>query len=295
MSVESKLTKPVTLQGDWSEPVTFDRRRGLVFIAGPCVIEGRDKLLREAEVLFNLSRTVGFDLVFKSSFDKANRTSAHSFRGVGIDEGLDYLAQVRREFSIPVITDVHDQMQTAAAAEVVDILQIPAFLCRQSDLLNAAALTGRPVMIKKGQFLAPEDMAYAVEKVEASGGMAMVCERGSCFGYRELVVDFRSLETMASTGVPVVFDATHSVQVMGGAGGKSGGRRDFVSLLARAAVAVGVDGIFMEVHREPNQAPSDGSNMLSHGQFETLVRQLKSLHHFCFNCGEPNDMTRSDL
>ncbi len=248
----------------------------LAFILGPCVIEGRDFLLDHASEVVKIRQEFPeFNFVFKSSYDKANRTSLNNFRGLGIDEGLKILEEVRRDFEIPVITDVHTEAEVAIASEVVDIVQIPAFLCRQTDLLSAAGKTDKAVLVKKGQFLHPQDMKYAAEKVEEAGGKnILLCERGSCFGYRDLVVDFRGLMLMRELGYPVVFDVTHSVQSMGGAGGKSSGNRKFVEPLARAGVAFGTDALFLECHRSPDGAPSDGPNMIT---FETLRKLLTDI------------------
>lgn len=255
--------------------VPFGGEHGFALIAGPCVIEGRDHALRHADAIVSTCRAAGVPVVFKSSFDKANRTSGAAFRGPGVDEGLAILAEVKRELSVPVLTDVHEASQCAVAAEVVDCLQIPAFLCRQTDLLLAAAATGRVVNVKKGQFLAPEDTGNIVKKVqEASNPNVMLTERGTSFGYRTLVVDFAGFPTMRAHGQPLVFDATHSVQRPGGAGTSTGGDRSKVPFLARAAVACGVDGLFMEVHEDPDQAPSDGPNML---RLETLAPLLDQL------------------
>ena len=235
-----------------------------VFIAGPCVIESRAMALDLAKNLSSLASSLDVPYVFKASFDKANRTSVDSFRGPGIDEGLDILAEIRQTFSVPVLTDVHEPWQCARAAQVCDILQIPAFLCRQTDLLLAAADTGAVVNIKKAQFLAPEDMENVAAKVLSRGNKRIVlCERGTSFGYRNLVADMRSLPLMRELGWPVVFDATHSVQRPGGAGKKSGGDGRFAPLLARSAAAAGVDGFFMEVHRDPSKALSDGANAMA--------------------------------
>ncbi|MCA8940919.1 MAG: 3-deoxy-8-phosphooctulonate synthase [Planctomycetes bacterium] len=256
--------------------VTFGGDRPFALIAGPCVIESRDHILRHAEAITGIGRRLEVPIVFKSSFDKANRTSIESFRGVGMDEGLAILAEVRREFDVPVLTDVHDATQCAAAAEAVDCLQIPAFLCRQTDLLTAAAKTGKAVNVKKGQFLAPEDTANIVRKVKESGNdSVMLTERGTSFGYRCLVVDFAGFPTMRATGQPLVFDATHSVQRPGGEGRTTGGDRTKVPFLARAAVACGVDGLFMEVHEDPDHAPSDGPNMLRLDTLEELLLDLR--------------------
>ncbi len=235
-----------------------------VFIAGPCVIESRAMALDLAKNLSAAAAGLGVPYVFKASFDKANRTSVDSFRGPGIDEGLDILAEIRQTFGVPVLTDVHEPWQCARAAQTCDILQIPAFLCRQTDLLLAAADTGAVVNVKKGQFLAPEDMANVVRKIESRGNRRIVlCERGASFGYRNLVADMRSLPLMRELGYPVVFDATHSVQRPGGLGTGSGGDGRFAPLLARCAAAAGVDGIFSEVHRNPAKALSDGANALA--------------------------------
>jgi 2-dehydro-3-deoxyphosphooctonate aldolase (KDO 8-P synthase) len=256
--------------------VKFGGGHGFALIAGPCVIESREHILRHAEAITQITRAANVPLVFKSSFDKANRTSGAAFRGPGIDEGLAILAEVKREFAVPVLTDVHDAGQCATAAEVVDCLQIPAFLCRQTDLLLAAAATGRVVNVKKGQFLAPEDTQNIVTKVQQAGNPnVMLTERGTSFGYRTLVVDFAGFPTMRSFGQPLIFDATHSVQRPGGAGTSTGGDRTKVPFLARAAVACGVDGLFMEVHEDPDNAPSDGPNMLRMEQLAPLLAQLQ--------------------
>ncbi|MCK5942442.1 MAG: 3-deoxy-8-phosphooctulonate synthase [Planctomycetes bacterium] len=255
--------------------VPFGGEHGFALIAGPCVIESRDHILRHADAIVKSCREAAVPVVFKSSFDKANRTSGAAFRGPGMDEGLAILAEVKREFGVPVLTDVHEAGQCAAAAEVVDCLQIPAFLCRQTDLLLAAAATGRVVNVKKGQFLAPEDTGNIVKKVrEAGNPNVMLTERGASFGYRTLVVDFAGFPTMRGFGQPLIFDATHSVQRPGGAGTSTGGDRSKVPYLARAAVACGVDGLFMEVHEDPDNAPSDGPNML---RLETLAPLLAQL------------------
>ena len=256
----------------------------LLLIAGPCVLESRELTLRIAETLAGLpSRPEirdagGVSVVFKASFDKANRTSVSASRGPGIDEGLAMLAEVSRHVGLPTTTDVHLPGQATAAAEVCDLLQIPAFLARQTDLLVAAAATGRPVNVKKGQFMAPEDMRYVVEKVRAAGeGGVLLCERGTFFGYGRLVNDMQSLPIMRALGVPVVFDATHSVQRPGGLGGATGGNREMVEPLARAAVAVGVDALFFETHPAPERSPSDGPNMIRLEAFPELVGRLVRL------------------
>ncbi len=247
----------------------------LAIIAGPCAIESRDHSLQTAERLVGMSRDLGFGLIYKSSFDKANRTSLSAGRGLGMDEGLRILADVHDALGCPVLTDVHEREQCSAVGDAVDVLQIPAFLCRQTDLLVAAAKTGKAVNVKKGQFLAPWDMTHVVAKILDSGNPnALVTERGASFGYNTLVSDMRALPELARDGVPVVFDATHSVQQPGGRGDSSGGQREFVPVLARAAVAVGVAAVFMETHENPDSAPSDGSNMVPLNQMPDLLRRL---------------------
>ncbi len=249
-----------------------------LFMAGPCVIEGRDFILKTAEKIKEIIDPYGFPFVFKASYDKANRTSVDSFRGVGLDEGLKILQEVRSELDVPVVSDVHSAEEARAAGEVLDVLQIPAFLCRQTDLLVAAGLTGKVVNVKKGQFLAPWDMEHVVKKVESTGNKKiLVTERGVSFGYNNLVSDMRSLIIMKKLGVPVIFDATHSVQLPGGGGAVSSGQREFVLPLTRGAVAVGCDGLFLEVHPDPAQAPSDGPNMLDFNGLERLLSQIKPL------------------
>ncbi|MDX8411644.1 MAG: 3-deoxy-8-phosphooctulonate synthase [Mariprofundaceae bacterium] len=249
-----------------------------VLFAGPCVIEDEGFCLRVAEDIAGIARQAGVPLVFKSSFDKANRTSGDSYRGPGLDEGLRILQRVKAEVGVPVITDVHTPEQAAPVAEVADILQTPAFLCRQTDFIQTVASQGKPVNIKKGQFLAPWDMPRVLDKALATGNRdIMLCERGASFGYNNLVADMRSLIVMRETGYPVVFDATHSVQQPGGLGGVSGGNREHVPGLARAAVAVGVAAVFMEVHPEPDKALSDGPNSLALANLPELLRQLSSL------------------
>ena len=248
----------------------------LVLIAGPCQLESRDHGLEMAEALAGIGRRLGVGLVFKASFDKANRTSAAGARGMGMAASLPVFAEIRERFGVPVLTDVHDASQCAPVAEAVDVLQIPAFLCRQTDLLLAAAATGRVVNVKKGQFLAPWDMRNVVDKITGAGNRrVMLTERGASFGYNTLVSDMRSLPIMTATGAPVVFDATHSVQQPGGLGKSSGGEREFVPVLARAAVAVGVAAVFIETHPDPDNAPSDGPNMVPLNEFEQLVSELQ--------------------
>lgn len=251
--------------------------RPFVLIAGPCVIESRKMTLRIARALKEITAQVKVPLVFKASYDKANRTSIKSFRGPGWAEGLDILAEVRREFKVPVLSDVHTPLEIEQAAAVLDVLQIPAFLCRQTDLLLEAGKTGKAVNIKKGQFLAPWDMAQVVKKVESTGNRnILLTERGTSFGYNTLVSDFRSLSIMRETGYPVVFDATHSVQQPGGLGTASGGQREYIPLLSRAAVAAGCDAVFMEVHPNPKKALSDGPNMLPLSALKKLLVDLQA-------------------
>lgn len=247
----------------------------LTIFAGPCAMESREHALETAGMLKEIAQNVGVNLVYKSSYDKANRTSIHSPRGIGIDAALPIFAEIKETIGLPVITDVHTAEQCARVGEVADILQIPAFMCRQTDLLVAAAKTGRPINVKKGQFLAPWDMKNVLNKlVEAGNPNIMACERGASFGYNTLVTDFRALPTLKSFGGPVVFDATHSVQQPGGQGGTSGGQREFVPTLARAAAAIGVAAIFMETHPDPMSAPSDGPNMIPTSEFEALLEDI---------------------
>ncbi len=253
---------------------------GLPFsiLAGPCQIEGLDHALFMAEKIAAACEEANVKFVYKSSFDKANRSSVSSQRGVGIDEGLEILAKVKSEFGCPVVTDIHDQYQCEKTAEVADILQIPAFLCRQTDLLLAAGKTGAAINVKKGQFLAPWDMKNVAAKIASTGNeRIMLCERGTSFGYNTLVSDFRGLPIMAETGYPVVFDATHSVQQPGGLGATSGGDRRMVPVLARAAVAVGCAALFIETHQDPDNAPSDGPNMVPIDELSGLLKQLKAV------------------
>lgn len=255
--------------------VKFGNALPLAVIAGPCVLESRAHALEVASALKEIAARVGIGLVYKSSFDKANRTSASGARGVGLDQALPVFDEIRTKLGLPVLTDVHEAEQCARVAEAVDVLQIPAFLSRQTDLLVAAAKTGKAVNVKKGQFLAPWDMANVVAKVLGAGNAnVLVTERGVSFGYNTLVSDMRALPILAKTGAPVIFDATHSVQQPGGKGASSGGEREFVPVLARAAVAVGVAGVFIETHPDPDKAPSDGPNMVPLKQFEALLRTL---------------------
>ena len=247
----------------------------LALIAGPCQMESRAHALEMATALKEIAARVGIGLVYKTSFDKANRTSAGSARGVGLDKALPVFAEIREKLKLPVLTDVHDAAQCKPVAEAVDVLQIPAFLCRQTDLLVAAAATGKVVNVKKGQFLAPWDMANVVAKLTGAGNPnVLVTERGVSFGYNTLVSDMRALPILKRTGAPVIFDATHSVQQPGGQGTSSGGEREFVPVLARAAVAIGVAGVFIETHQDPDRAPSDGPNMMPLKEMEPLLRKL---------------------
>lgn len=258
--------------------VVFGGNRPLVLIAGPCAIENEELTLRIAAYLKELTASLGIGLVFKASYDKANRTSVNAFRGPGLEEGLRILQRIKSEFELPVISDVHDLSQVAPAAEVLDIIQIPAFLSRQTDLLVAAAHTGKVINVKKGQFLAPWDMKNAVGKLEASGNRnILLTERGASFGYNNLVTDMRSLVIMRETGCPVIFDATHSVQLPGGAGTASTGQRQYVGALSRAAVATGIDGLFWEVHENPDQALCDGPNSLPLGDLRCMLQQMLAI------------------
>jgi 2-dehydro-3-deoxyphosphooctonate aldolase (KDO 8-P synthase) len=256
----------------------FGNALPLALIAGPCALESRAHGLEMAAALKEIAGRLGIGLVYKTSFDKANRTSAKANRGIGLDAALPILAEVREKTGLPVLTDVHEPGQCARVAEVVDVLQIPAFLCRQTDLLVAAAETGRAVNVKKGQFLAPWDMGPVVDKITGAGNAnVLVTERGASFGYNTLVSDMRALPVLAATGAPVIFDATHSVQQPGGQGTSSGGQREFVAVLARAAVAVGVAGVFIETHQDPDHAPSDGPTMISLKDLERLLQSLIQL------------------
>ncbi|WP_414041405.1 3-deoxy-8-phosphooctulonate synthase [Acidithiobacillus sp. M4-SHS-6] len=247
-------------------------------LAGPCAIESETLALQTAENLRDICQRLEIPFIYKSSYDKANRSSGKSFRGPGMEEGLRILEKVRLELGVPVITDVHEKEHVQAVAEVVDVLQTPAFLCRQTDFIQAVAAAGKPVNIKKGQFLAPWDMLHVADKARAAGNeQIMVCERGTSFGYNNLVSDMRSLAVMRQTGCPVVFDATHSVQLPGGQGDRSGGQREFVPVLARAAVAAGISGLFMETHPRPAEALSDGPNAWPLGQMESLLRALQHI------------------
>jgi len=268
------MTQKTVVVGD----LRFANDRPFVLLAGPCVIEGEDFTLKTAAAIAEIANRCGVSLVFKSSFDKANRTSKDAFRGPGMDEGLRILQRVKDELDLPVITDVHEAHQVAAVAEVADILQTPAFLCRQTDFIETVVKAGKPVNIKKGQFLAPRDMRHVLNKALATGNEnIMLCERGASFGYNNLVSDMRSLLVMRGFGAPVVFDATHSVQQPGGLDGATGGNREFVPGLARAAVATGVAALFMEIHPDPDKAMSDGPNSLALADLEGLLTTLNQI------------------
>jgi 2-dehydro-3-deoxyphosphooctonate aldolase (KDO 8-P synthase) len=252
----------------------------LLLLAGPCVVEERDFMLRLAATIGEVAERHGVGLVFKSSFDKANRSSGESERGPGMEEGLATLAAVKDASGLPVITDIHESWQAKPTAEVADVLQIPAFLSRQTDLLQAAAATGRAVNVKKGQFMSPPEMGNAVAKLQSAGAdRILITERGTTFGYNNLVVDFRGLPQLRALGYPVVFDATHSVQLPGGLGGASGGQREYVPHLSRAAAAVGIDGLFVEVHPDPDSAPSDGPNMITPDLLDRLLTEVLAVRH----------------
>jgi 2-dehydro-3-deoxyphosphooctonate aldolase (KDO 8-P synthase) len=266
-------THPVTIAS-----ITIGADHPLVLIGGPCAIEGEAFMLDVATRLRDIAAKAGVPFIFKSSYDKANRTSIHSDRGPGLHEGLEILRKIKEVVGVPVLSDVHAVEEVASAAEVLDVLQIPAFLCRQTDLIVAAAKTGKPLNVKKGQFLAPWDTQNIVEKVHSAGNeQVLLTERGASFGYNNLVADMRSLVVMRSFGVPVVFDATHSVQLPGGAGTASAGQREFVPYLARAAVATGCDALFMEIHPDPDRAPSDGPNMLRLDDLAALLAQVTQI------------------
>ncbi|MFB9942464.1 3-deoxy-8-phosphooctulonate synthase [Gluconobacter oxydans] len=257
--------------------LTVGQDQPFMLIAGPCQIESREHATEMADAIASLCRELGIGLIYKSSFDKANRSSVNAARGVGMDAGLDILASIRERFGVPVLTDVHTAEQCAPAAQAVDVLQIPAFLCRQTDLLLAAGKTGRAINIKKGQFLAPWDMANVAAKIASTGNeRIMLCDRGTSFGYNTLVSDMRGLPIMAQTGYPVVFDATHSVQQPGGLGASTGGQREFVEPLARAALSIGVAAVFIETHQDPDHAPSDGPTMVPLSEMRGLLTRLKA-------------------
>jgi 2-dehydro-3-deoxyphosphooctonate aldolase (KDO 8-P synthase) len=268
-------TNSTVVVGEGAKKVTFAQDKRFSLIAGPCQMESRDHAYMVAGTLVELTDKLGIGLVYKSSFDKANRTSLSGKRGIGLDSAMEIFADLKKDFGFPVLTDIHTEEQCAVVAQTVDILQIPAFLSRQTDLLVAAAKTGRTINVKKGQFLAPWDMKNVLAKFTESGNPnVLLCERGASFGYNTLVSDMRSLPIMASLGAPVVFDATHSVQQPGGQGGSSGGQREFVETLARAAIAVGVAGLFVETHEDPDHAPSDGPNMVYLKDMPRLLEKL---------------------
>ncbi len=256
--------------------IEISNNNPFTLIAGPCVLESKDHAFFMAEEILKITKKLNINLIYKSSFDKANRSSTKSTRGLGLSKSLEVFQELKKKYNVPIITDIHESGQCKEVAEVVDVLQIPAFLCRQTDLLKAAAETGRVLNIKKGQFLAPWDMKNVVEKVESFGSKnIMLCERGASFGYNTLVSDMRSLPIMARTSYPIIFDATHSVQQPGGLGATSGGQREFAPILARAAISVGVAGVFIETHQDPDNAPSDGPNMIQIDKLEGVLRNLQ--------------------
>jgi 2-dehydro-3-deoxyphosphooctonate aldolase (KDO 8-P synthase) len=268
------ITKPVQI----NEHITIGGDNPIALIAGPCVIEDETAIIDVAAQIKQIAAETGIPFIFKSSFDKANRSSLTSYRGPGLNKGLQILAKIKSDLDLPLLTDIHTQEQAAAAAEIVDIIQIPAFLCRQTDLLVAAAKTMKPVNVKKGQFLAPLDIKNIIDKITQSGNdRLLITERGTSFGYNTLISDMRALPIMRELGCPVIFDATHSVQQPGGLGGKSGGESRFVPALARAAIAVGCDALFLEVHTDPEKAKSDGPNMIPISELKPLLQQLRSI------------------
>ena len=273
--VKSSHPQTTAIQTQIADKFAIGDGQPLALLAGPCVIESEDFTLKMAEGILKVCDRLNINLIFKSSFDKANRTSISSFRGQSLEKGLAILNRVKQELGVPVVTDIHESYQAAPVAEVADLLQIPAFLCRQTDLLLAAAATGKAINVKKGQFLAPWDMKNVVKKLEDGGAQnILLTERGTSFGYNALVVDFRGLPQMREFGHPVVFDATHSVQMPGGKGNTSGGQREFVPYLARAAAAIGIDALFMEVHEDPDSALSDGPNMIPLHKLEDVLTQI---------------------
>lgn len=269
------LPHPVTIASPKGEPIKVGGNQPLLLIGGPCALESEELARRVAGTMKEICSRLNLSYVFKASFDKANRTSLDSYRGPGIEEGLRILSRIKSEFDVAVVSDVHDPSQAEVAAEVLDILQIPAFLCRQTDLLAAASATGKVINLKKGQFVSPWDMENAVNKIRGAGkSSVMLVERGASFGYNNLVVDMRSLPVMQSFDCPVIYDATHSVQLPGGAGGSSGGQREFIAPLTRAAVAAGIDGLFMEIHPEPEKALCDGPNSIPLDGIEEILQQV---------------------
>lgn len=266
---------PVAVEHPTDEPILVGSGQPLLLIGGPCSLESEELCREVAETVSKVCKTLGINYIFKASFDKANRTSLESYRGPGITEGLKSLGRIREDLGVPVISDIHNESQAEMAAEVLDIIQIPAFLCRQTDLLVAAAKTGKPINVKKGQFVSPWDMTNAVGKLRGAGSdKIMLVERGASFGYNNLVVDMRSLPVMRSFDCPVIYDATHSVQLPGGAGGSSGGQREFIEPLSKAAIAAGIDGLFMEIHPDPDKALCDGPNSIPLDQVEELLTKL---------------------
>ncbi len=269
---------PVSVSCPDGSTIEVGSERPLLLIAGPCVLESEELGLQVASTMQKICRSLGISYVFKASFDKANRTSISSYRGPGLDRGLASLNRIKQELGVPVISDIHEPGQAGAAAEVLDIIQIPAFLCRQTDLLTAAAATGKPINLKKGQFVSPWEIKNGVNKIRSSGtSQVMLVERGASFGYNNLVVDMRAFPVMRGFDCPVIYDATHSVQLPGGAGTSSGGQREFIAPLSRAAVGAGIDGLFMEVHPDPDQALCDGPNSIALDDIEALLRQLVSI------------------
>ncbi len=276
------MITPVSIATPSGDAIQVGSGHPLLLIAGPCALESEEMARRVAGTMQEICGRLGLSYVFKASFDKANRTSLSSYRGPGLEEGLAILSRIKEELQVPVISDVHETSQVEAAAKVLDIIQIPAFLCRQTDLLTAVARTGRPINLKKGQFVSPWDMEHGVNKIRAAGGKKiMLVERGASFGYNNLVVDMRALPIMRSFDCPVIYDATHSVQLPGGAGSSSGGQREFIAPLSRAAVAAGIDGLFMEVHPEPDKALCDGPNSIALDQIEGILTQLVRIRRVC--------------
>lgn len=272
------LVNSVAVDHPSGTPFNVGTNQPLMLIGGPCALESEELAMQVAETMQEICGKLGFSYVFKASFDKANRTSLSSYRGPGLEKGLEILARVKQKLQVPVISDIHETSQIDAAAEVLDILQIPAFLCRQTDLLAKASSTGKPINLKKGQFVSPWDMENAVNKIrEAGDSKVMLVERGASFGYNNLVVDMRSLPVMRSFDCPVIFDATHSVQLPGGAGGSSGGQREFIEPLTRAAVAAGIDGLFMEIHPDPDNAKCDGPNSIPLDQIEEVLTTIAKI------------------
>lgn len=266
---------PVSIEHPAGTAIQVGSNQPLLLIAGPCVLESIDLARNVAETMLEICSRLGISYIFKASFDKANRTSITSYRGPGIEHGLELLGRIRSEMNVPVVSDIHEPQQAQIAAEVLDIIQIPAFLCRQTDLLASVSQTGKPINLKKGQFVSPWDMQNAVTKIRESGSSkVMLVERGASFGYNNLVVDMRSLPVMRSFNCPVIYDATHSVQLPGGAGGSSGGQREFIAPLTRAATAVGIDGLFMEVHPDPENALCDGPNSIALDSIESVLEQI---------------------